>query len=680
MPQPKSVHYKTDNNYLEQDKSKEQLTPCVKFVVEEWERWDSHWSDKFNKFEEYYDRWMGVPPNRDEDWQAQFHKKLTWQAEKTLVARFHSALFPVSAPIDAETSKTEEELSAIFGKSIVAHFFKVGKFSKEYLGGMRSAGIYGTGLFEDDWYIRKERIFDKVEKQIPDFRKMVDMEGNTILDEEGNVRSEKIGTKTVRETERKWDIVEDRYRMRKANIFAWRIHPSKLSDEDDFPVAKQEFITYDQLLQRQREAEKLGYQTFENMDKIEKDTSKPKEDDIRRLQKEGDYIDDKNPRLELIHYWGLYGEGKEEKVPQWITIVNRKYKLRRIDNPFWHQSPPLIHIVWTEDEKPSYYGIGLAEIGASAEDRANTTVNTRTDVKKKNIKGTGWYNATDKKIKKKSLVANTPGMMRACSDIRNAFAYDNPPPLGTDDYKEEEMAVNDHREITGATTSMLPTADVKKQHDTLGGMKMLLGQSIQRLKPDLVMMELMGIRKIANRAFLLAKQFMTKNETIELMAPEEDLKRLQVEKMYTLTPEQIIGKVNFFCTGLSESIDKAQNIDKLMKYTEITAKIPPMQAITNYANIAKRVALWLGFEDVEDFVQMNPLDPMQLQGPQGPQGPPGAPGLPPGMAPPGMPPGMPPGPPGLPPGAPPGGPQGLPPAAIAAIAQSIGGAGAPPRR
>jgi len=599
------------------------LEPCVKYVRNCWEKWDSHWSGKIQEFTRFYDRWIGKPPKRDEDWQANFHKKLTWQAEKTLVSRYHSALFPVTAPIDTDTVEVRDEFQAIIAKSTVAHWFKVGLVSKEFLSGMRSAAIYGTGMFEDDWYVRTERLPEYVEKDVPDYRAMTnDQTGEFLLDEGGNVRTQQIGTKKQRMEEWNYKVVEDRYRLRKSNIFAWRIHPDKLDDDDDCPVIKQEFVNFDTLLERQREAQKKGFKAFDNMDKIEADKTKISEEDKARLMKDGTFYDESNPNLEILYYWGLY-EDKDEKEPvkkpMWIAIVNRKFRLFKWDNPRWDKKPPLLRIVWTEDEKASYYGIGLAQIGADSEDRANTNVNTRTDIKKKIIKSTGWYDATDKKIKKKHLTNTTPGFMRPCSDVNKAFKYDTPPTLTPDDYKEEEVSVNDHREITGATNSLLPPADKSQQPDTLGGMRLNLSQSLARLKPDLTMMELQGIRKIANRAFMLTRQNLKEPMWIELMASEDKLKQLQIQKIYQLDPRLIIGKVNFHCTGLSESIEKSQNIDKLIKVMEISAKIPPVQAITNYQAMMKQIYLWLGIEEAEKFIQMNPNLPLQSI-PQIPQG------------------------------------------------------------
>lgn len=644
----KVSHYKTSSTIDAQAEVK--LDPIVQFCKESWEDWDNHWGSKFSEFDSHYDRWIGKPPQRNEDWQAQFHKKLTWQAEKVLVARFHSALFPISAPIATDATEVTDELQGILSTSIVSHWFKIGKFSKEFLSGMRSAAIYGTGVFEDDWYQRVEKVYEKEEMEIPDYRPMVDEQRQPLLDEDGNVMSQEIGKKKVLREQAKNKVVEDRYRVRKANIYAWRIHPNKKSDDDDYPVMKQEFVTYDTLVERQSELQRYGIEKFTNMDKIEKDKTEVDKKSYDRIQKDSGFVDKKNSELELLHYWGKYGENKA----RWITIVNRKFLLQDIDNPNWHKKSPLTHIVWTEDERESYYGIGLAKIGGVAEDRANNNINIRIDERKKNIKGGGWYNALDKKIKKSQLMKNIPGLYKSCTDVNNAVRPDIVIPSTPDDYKEEEVSVNDHREITGATSSLMPTESKKNLPDTLGATQLVLGQSVQRLRPDLAMMEFMGIRRIANRAFLATRQFMSRTESIELIASEDQKRQMNLVKIYQLTPEKIMGQANFHCTGLSESIDKAQNIDKLLKYAEVTGKIPAMQNITNYQGIAKRVALWLGFENLEDLILLNPANPLAPQ----PQ-PQGVPGQMPGM------PGQ-----GIP-----GQPQaggGLPPEILQSIAQQIG--------
>src|SRR3990167_7624599 len=120
----KTPHYRVDN-YNPNDNKLIELNPIVKDIVDMWEEWDNFWSDKFNKFEDYYKRWKDKPPKRDEDWQSQFQKRLSWQAVATLVARFHSILFPISSPIEAEATETQDEGYRIIAKSIVIHWFKL---------------------------------------------------------------------------------------------------------------------------------------------------------------------------------------------------------------------------------------------------------------------------------------------------------------------------------------------------------------------------------------------------------------------------------------------------------------------------------------------------------------------------------------------------------------------------
>lgn len=640
-----------------------EVNPCVKYVSKCWEDWDAHWAGKMQSFEDLYDRWKGKKPKRDEDWQSDFNKRLSWQGEKTLVPRYHSVLFPISAPIDVAGSNEHGEFSGIIAKSMVAHWFKLGEFSKEGLSIIRGSYIYGTGLWEDDWYVRVERKITRVSKDTPDYRPMVDDSGNKILDEKGNVRTTEYGKKTKIVEENKYEIVEDRYRVRKANIFAWRIHPNKLDDDDDWPVIKQEFVTFETLEERQRELAKYDITAFENMNEIKKDVYKVEDKDLKRQMKDGSIEKTKEKLIEVLHYWGLYGDtsknettGEYEdtasnKKPMWIMVANRKFQLKKIENPYWHKKPPLRRTVWTEDEKPSYYGISGIEIGQEAEDRANTVVNIRTDVKKKNLRSGGWYNALDKKIKKKQLIANVPGLLRACSDVNNAVRFDNPPPLMPEDYKEEETAVSDFKEVTGTPNALDPSGDISKEHRTLGGVQLLASQAAQRLKADLMMMDMMLVRAMANRAFLLSRQFYTKPQAIELLAPENVIKQLGINKLYTISPSQLMEGVKFYGTGLSESLEKAQNIDKAVKFLEVLSKVNPQHPFNNY--LIKRIAIWLGFEDAEEYFSINNMQPeiIQSQGmtgmplPQGqPMPPQGSPQLPsrPMPSPPPPPPGMPP--------------------------------------
>jgi hypothetical protein len=218
----------------------------------------------------------------------------------------------------------------------------------------------------------------------------------------------------------------------------------------------------------------------------------------------------------------------------------------------------------------------------------------------------------------------------------------------------------------------LPAADVGQQHKTLGGLELLASQGLQRLKPDLAMMEMMGIRRIANRAFLMTRQYMSLPQTIELVASESQLKQYNLSRIYKMQPYQLIGGVNFFCTGLSESIDKMQNIDKALKFMDILQKTTPGNPFIQF--LTKKIALWLGFEDAEQFAETIPPTPFPPAGSPSTIAPPVPPGLPMPMRP-SMAPGSPGAPPGLPvmpprsPMVPPA--QGLPPQLLNLIAQRM---------
>ena len=213
----KTPHYRTD--LPSQKKQPVEIDPVVKFVVDAWTKWDAHWADKFIKFESYYDKWIGMPPKRDEPWQAQHHKRLSWQAEKVLTSRYHTALFPKAAPIAPIATEVVDEMQGILACSMTSHWFKIGKFAAEFLRAERPAAVYGTGLFEDGWIQKVEEVPRKVEKEVGDFRPMTNaVTGEPVLDENGSVRSTQIGSKKVEQEEMRKEVVEDRYFVKKGNL------------------------------------------------------------------------------------------------------------------------------------------------------------------------------------------------------------------------------------------------------------------------------------------------------------------------------------------------------------------------------------------------------------------------------------------------------------------------------
>jgi hypothetical protein len=88
-----------------------------------------------------------------------------------------------------------------------------------------------------------------------------------------------------------------------------------------------------------------------------------------------------------------------------------------------------------------------------------------------------------------------------------------------------------------------------------------------------------------------AKQFMVMREWVEIMGDG-------AKKMVEVTPDQIMRKVKFIPTGVSETINKEIQVAQLLRFKEITIQDPTI----NRAVINKRIADLMGFKDVDELI------------------------------------------------------------------------------
>jgi hypothetical protein len=175
------------------------------------------------------------------------------------------------------------------------------------------------------------------------------------------------------------------------------------------------------------------------------------------------------------------------------------------------------------------------------------------------------------------------------------------PDVTASSYKEEELARNDFRESVGAISALMPSEDKNDQHRTAMGIQLLQGAAGMRFKPVLTKMEEDYISEIANLFFLNCKQFMVIKEWIEIMGDG-------AKQMVEVTPDQIMRKVKFIPTGVSETINKEIQVAQLLRFKEITIQDPTI----NRAVINKRIADLMGFKDVDELV-INPVNPATMQ-------------------------------------------------------------------
>jgi len=317
----------------------------------------------------------------------------------------------------------------------------------------------------------------------------------------------------------------------------------------------------------------------------------------------------KSDEYELLEYWGAYDQkvAKEDKVtikklvPHWIMVINRSVVIRGIPNPYNHQMPPYIKTKLFEDCRPSWFGIGIGEVGYGTQERLNKMVNQRLDNVDLVINRQIVANANDPKINRNSLQRGAPGKVHWCSDIDKSIKWQDIPDVTQSSYKEEELAKQDYRQATGATAPLLP-ADKSEQHRTAMGIQMLQGAAGERFRPVLRQIEIDGIQQTAQFYFSNLQQFMTQDEWV-LKTSDNG----QTEPVL-ITPLDLQAKAQFIPTGLSETMNKEIQVGQLLRYKDSTANDPTV----NRAEINKRIGELMGFKELHKLIV--PQGPMQTGG------------------------------------------------------------------
>jgi hypothetical protein len=266
--------------------------------------------------------------------------------------------------------------------------------------------------------------------------------------------------------------------------------------------------------------------------------------------------------------------------------------------------PPFIKANLFKDAKPSWFGIGVGQIGHPSQERLNKIVNQRLDNVDLIMNQEKLVNGNDTMINRKKLANSSPGKVTICSDINQSMKWLEIPNVTAEAYKEEELAKTDFRESTGATSAMMPSDDMGEQHRTAMGIQLMQGAAGMRFRPVIRNIETDCIQALAMFFFSNARQFMTIPEWVQIVGEEGKKYNVRV------TPEQIQAKVFFIPTGLSETVNKETAIQNLMRFRELAQQDPTI----NRSEINKRIGELMGFKDVDKLViQGQPIQAGQGQ-------------------------------------------------------------------
>lgn len=528
--------------------------PMVEHVVKEFIRYEQFHADRFDEAEEIYKMWKNTPPKRGNDWQNAVNVPLVVEGEQTITPRIYTALFPTDAPVDVQVEGDAPEEQGIRIRGITQHHFRVSDVQGEALPMLTQNTLLGTAYSEGgSWYIRKGYQY--------------------------------------RNDIRYFATIESRPDCKFVDFFEMFPHPAKMRMDDGLPIIRRRFIDREAL-------KRLATQTKFDVSSLA-DALNSKSQAILKEEYDAD-----NPAYEILEYWGPWNETEKDKdgkettisaIPYWIIVVNREVKLRGIPNPYNHQMPPYTRVKLFENPKPSWFGVGIGQIGKPTQERINKIVNQRLDNVDLVLNKQGFYDGNDPLINTKKLNVSKPGMWRKVSNTVSSIRWMDTPDVTSSSYQEEQLAKQDFREATGAVANLMP--EVGSEHRTALGIQILQGAAGMRFRPVLRKMETDFIQQLAMFYFSNLKQFMTDAEWIKITGKNGEQQPIRV------SPEEIQAKVYFIPTGISETLNKEVTIGQLLRFKEITAQDPTV----NRAEINKRIAELMGFKDINKL-----LTPMQM--------------------------------------------------------------------
>jgi hypothetical protein len=468
---------------------------------------------------------------------------------------------------ETDEQQDEKKLQGVAIKNLIQHHFRLSNVQGKCHTALTQTTLLGTGYLEDTWLIRRKWQIDK-------------------------------------ETGQRYQALTDnRPTCDSVNFFELFPHPSKLEMDDGLPLIRRRFADAEFI----KALEDIPEFDSENIKKALA-TESPVNKKASALNRTGATHRDgqtslkKREEYEILEYWGPWDDSYEEDkevvkrkaVPYWIIVINRKIKVRGIPNPYNHQNPPFVKGILYPDVAPSWFGVGVGQVGKPTQERLNKLVNQRLDNVDLVLNKQGFYNGNDTLINTKKLQVSEPGRWHKVSDTVNSIRWMDTPDVTASSYKEEELAKADFRESTGATIPLLPTES--EQHRTASGINLLQGAAGARFRPIIRNLETDMIQALAGHYLSNMQQFMVMPEWID--ATSDDGEHAPV----LVRPEDIQAQVTFMPTGLSELLNKEVQIGQLLRFKEVTANDPTV----NRAEINKRIGQLMGFKDFNKLVVQQP--------------------------------------------------------------------------
>lgn len=592
----------------------EEIHPLTKIVWNQFKRSKDFWASEYEAIDNWDLYWESSPDvvSATKDWEDKIHVPLTFGAEQVLTPRIHAVITATDPPFDVVGVEKRDDRGAISIKHLEGHHFKLSDFDGKSVYYVRQAAARGTTIAQVFWNL-KERYLTNRGVEEEDITELDPVTGEQIV----------VGKRPVTRKRTKKAKIRNHPDFEVFSVKDAFPDPDSVGfeeDLEDLPFIRRQKVSFQKLKDWNEIAKALGIDEFQNLDKLEEEiiTKKKKDEEVTT-----------QVNITLLHYWGVIDLSKyeievkenlkEKMLPSWITIgytdeneesLKGKYFIRAIENPYYHGEHPFVKSVWIKKKTPSWFGIGIAQAGQSSADRVNDIVNMRQANIKRIINKRFFYDVNDVSLDLDAAERGEPGVGIGMRDTIRSMVWEQIGDVTQSSYLEEKMAKQDFQEATGAVAAITPGGR-SEQHATVRGMMLLQGQAGERLK--IIAKDIEGTfnKRLSQMYHELSKQFMKKKEVFDILG--EDGKYYPFE----VSPEDIVAKVNFRTTGVSEIVSREMQINQLLQFKQLTMNDPTIDK----AEINRRIAILFGFKDLDSLIRkLSPEQEVQLMSMMGGKG------------------------------------------------------------
>jgi hypothetical protein len=451
-----------------------------------------------------------------------------------------------------------------------------------FASGLKGLCIYGTGVAYEGWKYEEREVIRKQPVEILE----VDEEDNPIIGPDGSVQPllDEMGEPITELQPVKINMVEhDDPEVKFLDLFLFYVDPNAADVEDARYCGHVEYMTKEELTEREALGYKLDWEQINNEDK--QNEARNQRMNSVGLPSANNNTNNEDNLYEVHHYW------EDDKH---VVIINRTYIALERDNPFWHMKKPYVKDVYTE-VPGEFYGMGIVETVESLQDELNTERNMRIDYRSFALRRM-FKVRRGAQINKNQLKWRQGGIVEVdnMDDIED-FKIDTS--VGAT-FNQEETIKMDFKDATGAHDVLMGTAN---SSETATSTMTKDNNASIRFKHIISSIEKRLLASVIKFMIQLNQQFIDSEKILRVTGEGGD-------EWKNISPEEIQGEFDLIPMGTSvePQANKEAFKQRMVELYTILSKDPMVSSNPmKQRNLLKKV---LDAFDIKDTDSLLPTD------------------------------------------------------------------------